>query len=189
LLGLAPLAAAGLLIEGPLIVDAVSGVSGAGRGPKENLMFGAIDEGVSAYSILTHRHRPEMEQGLGAVGALEPEVVFTPHLVPMQRGILATCYARIGLDADVNAVATAYSTAYDDSPFVSVVDQSPSTRWAVGTNRALINHHYDARTGTVVVVVAIDNLLKGAAGQAIQCANLMVGFAETTGLPTAGWMP
>jgi N-acetyl-gamma-glutamyl-phosphate reductase len=189
LLGLAPLAAAGLLIEGPLIVDAVSGVSGAGRGPKENLMFGAIDEGVSAYSILSHRHRPEMEQGLGAVGASEPEVVFTPHLVPMQRGILATCYARIGLDTDADAVATAYSTAYDGSPFVSVVDQTPSTRWVVGTNRALIDHHYDARTGTVVVVVAIDNLLKGAAGQAVQCANLMLGLPETTGLPTAGWMP
>jgi N-acetyl-gamma-glutamyl-phosphate reductase len=152
-------------------------------------MFGAIDEGVSAYSILTHRHRPEMEQGLGAVGTSEPEVVFTPHLVPMQRGILATCYARIGPDTDADAVGAAYSTAYDGSLFVSVVDQTPSTRWVVGTNRALIDHHYDARTGTVVVVVAIDNLLKGAAGQAVQCANLMLGLPETAGLPTAGWMP
>lgn len=187
LLALAPLAAAGLLSNSTIIVDSVSGVSGAGRGAKESLMYGAIDEGVAAYGVLTHRHRPEMEQGLGAVAATEPEVIFTPHLVPMQRGILSTCYAKV--EADTTAVMAAYETAYTSTPFVSVVEQPPSTRWVVGTNRALVNPHFDERTGSAVVVVAIDNLLKGAAGQAIQCANLMLGIEETVGLPTAGWMP
>ncbi len=188
LLGIAPLQKAGLIGAGPVIVDAVSGVSGAGRGAKESLMFGAVDEGVSAYSVLTHRHRPEIEQGLGAVGDTEPTVIFTPHLVPMQRGILSTCYVPVGSGVDAEAVADVYASAYAETPFVSVVEQSPSTRWTVGTNRALIKPHFDPRTGSAVVVAAIDNLLKGAAGQAVQCANLMLGLDETAGLPMAGWM-
>jgi N-acetyl-gamma-glutamyl-phosphate reductase len=189
ILGLAPLAASGLLADRTIIVDSASGVSGAGRGAKESLMYGAIDEGVSAYGVLTHRHRPEMEQGLGAVAVSDPEVIFTPHLVPMQRGILSTCYAPISPAADETAVRAAFDMAYAETPFVSMVGQPPNTRWVVGTNRALVNAHFDARTDTVVVVVAIDNLLKGAAGQAVQCANLMLGIDETVGLPTAGWMP
>ena len=189
LLALAPLHGAGLLEGGPYVVDSVSGVSGAGRGAKENLMYGAVDEGVAAYGVLTHRHRPEMEQGLGAVGRGEPKVMFTPHLVPMQRGILSTCYAPAASGVLAGEIVAALHAAYDASPFVDVVAEPPNTRWVVGTNRALINAYLDPRTRSVIVVAAIDNLLKGAAGQAIQCANLMLGLDETTGLPMAGWMP
>lgn len=189
LLAVAPLQQAGLVADGPVIVDSVSGVSGAGRAAKENLMFGAVDEGVSAYAVLTHRHRPEIEQGLGALGAREPTVIFTPHLVPMQRGILSTCYVPVVDEVNAAVVAEVYESAYAETPFVSVVDKSPTTRWIVGTNRALVNPHFDPRTGSVVAIAAIDNLLKGAAGQAVQCANLMLGLDETAGLPMAGWMP
>ena len=154
-----------------------------------NLMFGAVDEGVSAYGVLTHRHRPEIEQGLGAVGGTEPAVIFTPHLVPMQRGIMSTCYVPLSTGTEASTIADVYESAYADTPFVSVVDQPPQTRWIVGTNRALVKPHFDQRTNTAVVVSVIDNLLKGAAGQAVQCANLMLGFDETAGLPMAGWMP
>lgn len=189
LLALAPLHAAGLLADATIVVDSSSGVSGAGRGAKENLMFGAVDEGVAAYGVLTHRHRPEMEQGLGAVGEGEPRVVFTPHLVPMQRGILSTCYAPVAPGVSAADVAAACDSTYSAAPFVDVIAESPNTRWVVGTNRALIKPHFDPRTGLVVVMAAIDNLLKGAAGQAVQCANLMLGLDETAGLPMAGWMP
>ncbi|MDJ0923569.1 MAG: N-acetyl-gamma-glutamyl-phosphate reductase [Acidimicrobiia bacterium] len=189
LLALGPLFAEGLLEGGPFVVDSVSGVSGAGRGAKESLMFGAIDEGVAAYGVLTHRHRPEMEQGLAAVGTTEPRVMFTPHLVPMQRGILSTCYAPVAAGVTEMDVSAAFRTWYATTPFVDVVSEPPNTRWIVGTNRALVNPHLDTRTRSVVVVAAIDNLLKGAAGQAVQCANLMLGLDETAGLPTAGWMP
>lgn len=189
LLALGPLVAAGLLSGERIIVDSVSGVSGAGRGAKENLMFGAVDEGVAAYGVLTHRHRPEMEQGLAVLGSSEHEIVFTPHLVPMQRGILSTCYAATAEGVEAGDVDEAIRSAYAETPFVSVVDGPPNTRWVVGTNRALISPHLDLRTGTVVVLSAIDNLLKGAAGQAVQCANLMLGLPETAGLPSAGWMP
>ena len=152
-------------------------------------MYGAVDEGVAAYGVLTHRHRPEMEQGLGAIGNGEPKLIFTPHLVPMQRGILSTCYAPVAPGVSTDAVAAAYDAAYSAAPFVDVVAEPPNTRWIVGTNRALIKPHFDPRTGSVVVVSAIDNLLTGAAGQAVQCANLMFDFEETAGLPMAGWMP
>lgn len=189
LLAIAPLQKAELVGNGPVIVDSVSGVSGAGRAAKENLMFGAIDEGVSAYGVLTHRHRPEIEQGLGAVGGPEPTVIFTPHLAPMQRGILSTCYIPVTESVDAATIDSVYASAYDNTPFVSVVDRSPTTRWVVGTNRVLINPHFDGRTGSAVVLAAIDNLVKGAAGQAVQCANLMLGLEETAGLPLSGWMP
>ena len=189
LLAIAPLQRAGLIGEGAVIVDSMSGVSGAGRAAKENLMFGAVDEGVSAYGVLTHRHRPEIEQGLGALGGPEPTVIFTPHLVPMQRGILSTCYVPVSVGTEAATIADVYESAYADTPFVSVVERSPQTRWVVGTNRALVQPYFDPRTSTAVVISVIDNLLKGAAGQAVQCANLMLGLDETTGLPMAGWMP
>lgn len=189
LLALGPLFAAGLIRGEGVIVDSVSGVSGAGRGAKENLMFGAVDEGVTAYGVLTHRHRPEMEQGLAALGSSEPTIIFTPHLAPMQRGILSTCYAQVADRVDLPTVRQTLHDAYAESPFVEVTDRLPNTRWVVGTNKALVSPHYDPRTGSVVVVSAIDNLLKGAAGQAVQCANLMLGLEETAGLPMAGWMP
>lgn len=190
LLALAPLIAGGLLEPG-IIVDSMSGVTGAGRAVKPDLMFGAVDEGVAAYGVLTHRHRPEIEQGLAAAAPgldTAPTVLFTPHLVPMLRGILSTCYAPAVPGTTQDEAATCLRDAYGDAPFVDVVTEPPQTRWVVGSNRALLSVHVDDRTGMVVVISAIDNLLKGAAGQAMQCANLALGLAETAGLPMTGWM-
>jgi len=186
-LAVAPLLTAGLV--GPeIVVDAKSGASGAGRGVAEGLMFGVVDESVRAYKVLTHRHRPEMERALGAAG-VGARVVFTPHLVPMQRGILATCYVRTVDGVGGGDLRAALADAYAAAPFVDVVDRPPETRWVVGSNRAMVWADAEDRSGTGVVVSVIDNLVKGAAGQAVQCANLMVGLEETTGLPTTGWMP
>ena len=115
--------------------------------------------------------------------------MFTPHLVPMQRGILSTCYAPVAAGVTGYDITDAFQSWYATTPFVDVVAEPPNTRWVVGTNRALVNPYLDMRTRSVIVVVAIDNLLKGAAGQAVQCANLMLGLEETAGLPMAGWMP
>jgi N-acetyl-gamma-glutamyl-phosphate reductase len=184
LLGLAPLLAAGAIEPSDIVVDSMSGVTGSGRGLKENLLFGAVDESVAAYGVTTHRHRPEIEMGLKLSAGVETAVQFTPHLVPMQRGILSTCSAPALLDPGP-VLAAAYAT----SPFVEIVDRPPHTRWVVGSNRALIHATTDRRTRRTIVLVAIDNLLKGAAGQAIQAANLMMSLPEDTGLPTSGWLP
>jgi len=189
ILPLAPVLAAGLVDPTGIIVDSMSGVSGAGRGVHADLHFGAVDESVKAYKVLTHRHRPEIERALDLVRSGPVEVTFTPHLVPMQRGILTTVYAK-GVEgttlADLRGVL---EKVYRDEPFVSLVEGSPETRWVVGSNRALIAVHFDERTGTAVLISAIDNLIKGAAGQAVQVANVMLGIDETAGLPLEGWMP
>ncbi len=184
-LALAPLVKRGLVEPSGIIVDAASGVSGAGRGLKESLHFGTVDEDFVAYGLLTHRHTPEMEQILGA------EVLFTPHLAPMVRGILATCYARRagGQVLSSASVMDALHEAYDDEPFVVVTDEPPSTKSTAGSNAAHVTARVDARTGWVVTLCALDNLVKGASGQAIQCANAAVGLPETTGLPVAGVYP
>ena len=168
-----------------IVVDAASGVSGAGRGLKESLHFGTVDEDFAAYGLLTHRHTPEMEQILGA------ELLFTPHLAPMVRGILATCYSRptAGRTLSSTAVMDALHEAYDDEPFVLVTDDPPSTKSTAGANAAHVTARVDARTGWVVTLCALDNLVKGASGQAIQCANAALGLPETTGLPIAGMFP
>lgn len=188
LLGIAPLHQAGL-VAGSIIVDSVSGVSGAGRAAKEHLMFGAIDEGAVAYGVLTHRHRPEIEQILGQIGDAEPTVVFTPHLIPMQRGILSTCYVPVTNGVDAASLAELYRSTYANAPFVDVTDVSPNTRWVTNSNRVLIQPNFDPRTGMALVLVAIDNLTKGTAGAAVQSVNIAMGLDETAGLPTAGWMP
>ncbi len=189
ILALAPLVASGSVDPRGIKVDSVSGVSGAGRAAKANLTFGAVDEGVVAYGVLTHRHRPEMEQGIAQATGVEPTIVFTPHLVPMQRGILSTCYATASPDVTTTSVREVLAKAYAEAPFVEVIDQPPQTRWVVGSNRCLLAAWVDERTSTVIVMAAEDNLLKGAAGQAVQCANLMFGLEETQGLPMSGWMP
>jgi N-acetyl-gamma-glutamyl-phosphate reductase len=185
-LALAPLLRAGLIGVGGIIVDAASGVSGAGRGPKDTLHFGTVDEDFVAYGLLTHRHTPEMEQILGA------EVLFTPHLAPMVRGILATCYARpadgVGTLTTADVVAALHA-AYDDEPFIVVTDQPPSTKATAGSNCAHVTARVDPRTGWVLSLCALDNLVKGASGQAVQCANAALGVPETTGLPLAGLYP
>ncbi len=188
LLGVAPLHRSGL-VSGSVIVDSVSGVSGAGRGAKEHLMFGAIDEGAVAYGVLTHRHRPEIEQVLGVVGGYEPTVIFTPHLVPMQRGILSTCYVPMADGVDAARVTDVFADAYEKTPFVELSTVSPNTRWVTNSNRVLVKPHFDPRTNTAVVLVAIDNLTKGTAGAAVQSINIALGIEETAGLPMAGWMP
>lgn len=190
ILGVAPLVAAGLIDPAGIVVDAMSGVSGAGRGAKADLTYGAVDEGVRAYAVTTHRHRPEMEQAIAAWAGLPIERIrlsFTPHLVPMQRGILSTCSAP--LTGNAEEVAATLEKAFAEEPFVDVVAGPPTSRWVVGSNRCIMSPHVDEHTGRVIVIAAIDNLLKGAAGQAVQCANLMLGLPETSGLPLAGWMP
>lgn len=189
ILPLAPVLAAGLVKPTGIIVDSMSGVSGAGRGVHADLQFGAVDESVKAYKVLNHRHRPEIERALDHVGSVGVEVTFTPHLVPMQRGILTTIYAG-GVAGTTQAdLCDTLEAAYGAEPFVSMVEGSPETRWVVGSNRALISANFEERTGTAVLIAAIDNLIKGAAGQAVQVANLMLDIDETTGLPLEGWMP
>jgi N-acetyl-gamma-glutamyl-phosphate reductase len=184
-LALAPLVRRGLVEHTGIIVDAASGISGAGRGLKESLHFGSVDENFAAYGLLTHRHTPEMEQILGS------EVLFTPHLAPMVRGILATCYTRPadGTTPSTESVLDALHEAYDAEPFVVVIDDPPSTKATSGSNTAHVTARVDPRTGWVVSFCALDNLVKGASGQAIQCANAALGLPETTGLPIAGVYP
>jgi N-acetyl-gamma-glutamyl-phosphate reductase len=179
-LPLAPLLRAGLIESTGIVVDAASGVSGAGR---DKHAFCATDEDFRAYGLLDHRHTPEIEQVLGA------EVLFTPHLVPMSRGILATCYARPTGPTSTDALLDVLRDAYADEPFVVVTDEPPTTRATVGSNCAHVTVRHDPRTGWVVALGAIDNLLKGASGQAVQCANLALGLDETAGLPIAGSYP
>ena len=169
-----------------IVVDAASGVSGAGRGAREALHFGTVDEDFTAYGLLSHRHTPEMEQILSA------QVLFTPHLAPMVRGILATCYARPTAAAGTAGTAEVMAVlheAYDDEPFVVVTDAPPSTKATAGSNCAHVTARVDVRTGWALVLCALDNLVKGASGQAIQCANAALGLPETTGLPLAGVYP
>ena len=191
LLALAPLVRVGALaLPGApadptpaLIVDAASGVSGAGRAPKDHLHFGAVDGDFVAYGLLDHRHTAEMEQGLGA------PVLFTPHLAPMVRGILATCYGRPAAALTTDDALDVLHQAYDGEPFVTVTQASPSTKATLGSNSAHVTARVDPRTGWVVALAALDNLVKGASGQAVQCANLALGLPEVTGLPLAGMYP
>ena len=179
-LALAPLVRAGLVETSGIIVDAASGVSGAGRG---KYPFCGTDEDFVAYGLLDHRHTAEIEQSLNA------QVLFTPHLAPMNRGILATCYARPSAAISTTGVLDALHAAYDDEPFVFVTDAPPSTKATLGSNTAYVTGRSDERTGWVMTLCAIDNLVKGASGQAIQCANLALGLEETAGLPIAGVFP
>ena len=182
-LALGPLVRSGLVEPTGIVVDAASGVSGAGRPPKPNTTFCTVDEDFTAYGLLHHRHTPEMEMVFGT------SVLFTPHLAPMNRGILATCYARPAAPTTTEAVLGALHEVYADEPFVVVSERSPSTKATLGSNTAHVTARADERTGWVVAICAIDNLVKGASGQAVQCANLALGLPETTGLPTAGLYP
>jgi len=180
ILALKPLVDAGVVEPSSLIVDAASGVSGAGREAKEATGFSTVDGSFSAYGLLNHRHTAEMEMAIGGT------VLFTPHLVPMTRGILATCYAEANGSCDPLQVLR---EAYTNEPFVHVTDQPPATKWVTGSNGVQLTARYDERTGRVLSLSAIDNLGKGAAGQMIQCANLMLGLDETAGLTTIGVYP
>jgi N-acetyl-gamma-glutamyl-phosphate reductase len=182
-LALTPLVRAGAIETSGIVVDAASGVSGAGRPPKPTTTFCAVDEDFTAYGLLEHRHTPEIEQATGA------QVIFTPHLVPMNRGILATCYARPSGPTSTDEVLRLLEAAYEGEPFVVVSERIPSTKATLGSNCAHLTARVDERTGWMVVLCAIDNLVKGASGQAVQCANLLLGLPEPTGLPIAGTYP
>ena len=182
-LALAPLVRAGTIAPDGIIVDAASGVSGAGRPPKPTTTFCTVDEDFTAYGLLDHRHTPEIEQNLGA------SVLFTPHLAPMNRGILATCYARPTGSTSTKALLDQLGEAYAEEPFVVVSEASPSTKATLGSNCAHLTARHDERTGWVIAIAAIDNLTKGASGAAVQCANLLLGLPETTGLPLVGVYP
>jgi N-acetyl-gamma-glutamyl-phosphate reductase len=182
-LALTPLVRTGLVEPSGIVVDAASGVSGAGRKLAEHTAFTTVDEDLRAYGLLDHRHTPEIEQATGA------QVLFTPHLAPMNRGILATCYARPTGTTSTAEVVDALRTAYAGERFVVVQDDPPSTKATLGSNCAHLTARADARTGWVVSLCALDNLVKGAAGQAVQCANLALGVDEGAGLPLAGLVP
>ena len=179
-LALRPLVEAGVIETQGIIVDAASGVSGAGRGANAGTHFCAVDGNFRAYGLTNHRHTAEMEMMTGA------SILFTPHLVPMSRGILATCYARATGPCDPLAILR---DAYPGERFVHVGEAPPETKWASGSNSAFLSARYDERTGMIVALAAIDNLGKGAAGQMIQCANLMLGLDEGAGLSTTGVYP
>jgi N-acetyl-gamma-glutamyl-phosphate reductase len=179
-LALRPLVGAGAVEKQGIIVDAASGVSGAGRSANAGTHFCSVDGNYRAYGLLNHRHTAEMELTTGA------SVLFTPHLMATSRGILATCYARATGKSDPLAILR---DAYAGEPFVYVGETPPETKWATGSNAAFLAARYDERTGTVVALAAIDNLGKGAAGQMIQCANLMLGLDEGAGLSTMGVYP
>lgn len=184
-LALAPLLRGGLIESSGVIVDAASGVSGAGRVPKANTHFNTVNEDFQAYGLLDHRHTPEIEQVTGA------QVLFTPHLAPMNRGILATCYARptSGTKPTTQSLLAAIAKFYSREPFVVVRPTPPSTKATLGSNSVHITARFDERTSTVMVLSALDNLAKGAAGGAVQAANVALGIPETSGLSPIGVYP
>ncbi len=182
-LALAPLVRAGLVHTSGIVVNSITGISGAGRGLKHSSLFCSADEDVQAYGLLDHRHTPEIEQEVGA------QVLFTPHLAPMNRGILATCYAKPTADVSTESLMATMSAAYAGEPFVVVSETSPSTKAVMGSNAAHLTVRFDQRTGTVISICAIDNLAKGASGGAVQAANVALGLPETAGLAAVGMYP
>ena len=178
-----PFVDAGLVDRDSLIVNALSGVSGAGRSPSERLHFPRMVGNAEAYGLLTHRHTVEMQRELNAT------VLFTPHLIPVSRGMLVTAYARTTGHLSTDAALEHLRATYANDPFVVVVDEPPALKDAVGSNLCFVSARVDPRTGLLVGLSAIDNLVKGAAGQAIQAWNVVNGFDETTGLPRTGVTP
>jgi N-acetyl-gamma-glutamyl-phosphate reductase len=181
LLALAPAVARGLIDE-DIVVDAKSGVSGAGHNVDEAYLYGTIDGSVRAYGAPRHRHTPEIAQGLVDIGSASPRLTFTPHLVPMTRGLIATCYATLrGRTTDAQ-VRDAYRDFYADEPFVRVTDAFPPTKAALGSNWCLVHPAVDGASRRLIAVAVIDNLVKGAAGSAVQNLNAVLGLPETLGL-------
>lgn len=200
ILALLPAFAAGVA-SSDVIIDVKAGNSGAGRSPSLNTLYSEVNESVSAYSLSGHRHLPEIVQEITAAARAgghplqeAPRITFLPHYMPMTRGILATCYAELRQDAAGNVPSTAdiralYEEYYDHEPFVHIVDESPRTKWSYGSNHVFIHPMVDNRTNRLVVLSCLDNLMKGAAGQAVQNANLLCGLDETAGLQVIGVHP
>ena len=188
-LALAPLLAAGLIEPTGIVVNGVSGVSGAGRGATAGTSFSSVNATFAPYGLLNHRHTPEMEMILTRVAGKQSELLFTPHLAPMTRGILATCYAQPSGDSETEDLLEAMSSHYAGEPFVSVLTGIPTTKATLGSNAIHMTARRDQRTGWVIAIAALDNLVKGASGQAIQCANLAIGIDEASGLGRTGVYP
>lgn len=184
-LALRPLVEAGLIETTGVIVDAASGVTGAGRKSDYAYSFTTVDENLTAYGLLSHRHTPEMEQEIGA------QLLFTPHLAPMNRGILATCYAKPapGVDVSTASLLAMLRDRWEGEPFMVVTDGSPSTKATLGSNMVQVTARYDERTNTILAIGALDNLAKGASGGAVQAANVALGLDETAGLAKVGVAP
>ncbi|MBK9144644.1 MAG: N-acetyl-gamma-glutamyl-phosphate reductase [Candidatus Melainabacteria bacterium] len=182
-LALIPLAEAGLLGD-DTIVDAKSGVSGAGRSASVDTHFNECNESIKAYKVAAHRHTPEIEQELGSFAGQQKRITFTPHLIPIQRGILSTIYCNLPEGVGIDEIRCLYRESYASEPFVRVLEnrQSPETRWVAGTNYCDLSINIDERTERLIIISALDNLIKGAAGQAIQNMNIMSNFDETKGL-------
>ena len=174
-----------------LIVDAKSGTSGAGRGAKLPNLFCEVNENMKAYAVASHRHTPEIEEQLRYASGEEAAINFTPHLVPMNRGILATEYAALQKNVSYEDVKAVYDRYYQDEKFVRVLDEGvlPETKWVEGSNYVDINFKIDPRTNRIIMMGAIDNLVKGAAGQAVQNMNLMFGLDEAEGLNLVPMFP
>jgi N-acetyl-gamma-glutamyl-phosphate reductase len=190
-LPLVPLVRAGLIDADDIIIDAKSGVTGAGRELKQTSLFAEVAEGVNAYGVANHRHAPEIDQGLSAAAGRPITVNFTPHLMPMNRGILATIYVRLARDADVGELRRTLDAAYAGEPFVRIVPAGamPATQHVRGSNLCLIGLGADRVKGRAILVAVIDNLVKGASGQAVQNMNVMLGLPETTGLQRQPMFP
>ena len=191
LLPLVPLVESGQIETEGIIIDAKSGVTGAGRAAKEASLFAEVSEGIHAYAVGGHRHAPEIEKMLSAVAEIQVTVNFTPHLIPMNRGILATTYVELAGQASAADLRECLLARYRDEPFVGVLDErgSPATRHVRGSNHCLMAVYGDRLPGRAIILSVIDNLVKGAAGQAIQNMNLMYGFDETAGLEQVPLFP
>ena len=189
LLPLVPLLQAGLIDADEIIIDAKSGVTGAGRAAKEGSLFAEVSTGIHAYGVGAHRHMAEIDQELGAAAGREVVASFTPHLVPMNRGMLATIYARA--EGGAQAVHAALAERYTSEPFVGVLPfgNIPQTRHVVGSNMCRIGVATDRRPNRVIICSVLDNLMKGASGQAVQCMNIMLGLDETAGLEGIALFP
>lgn len=183
-----PLVKSGLVKTDGIVIDAKSGTSGAGRGEKLGSLFCEVNESIKAYGVTTHRHTPEIEQELSEAAGKNIVLQFTPHLVPMNRGILSVCYAKLEKDVTEEDVRNAYSF-YEGEPFVRLLDTLPETRYVKGTNLVDISWRIDKRTGNIIAMGAIDNLVKGAAGQAVQNMNIVFGLEETEGLKRGASCP
>lgn len=192
ILTLYPMVKEGIINPDTIIIDAKSGTSGAGRGAKVANLFCEVNESMKAYGVGTHRHTPEIEEQLGyACGREDLKLIFTPHLVPMNRGILVTAYANLAKDVTYEDVKAAYDKYYDKEYFVRVLpkDVCPETRWVEGSNFVDIGFKIEPRTNRIIMMGALDNLVKGAAGQAVQNMNLLFGLPENEGLQLAPMFP
>ena len=191
ILSIYPLLKEGLIDPSTVIIDAKSGTSGAGRGAKVDNLFCEVNENVKAYGVATHRHTPEIEQELSLAAGEPMTISFTPHLVPMQRGILVTAYASLKKEVTWEEVKEVYDRYYDKERFVRVLDQDvcPQTRWVEGSNYVDVGFKIDPRTKRIIMMGAMDNLVKGAAGQAVQNMNLAFGLDEAEGLRMAPLFP